>query len=175
MEGCDWKNPNCNVPGCISKCGQLSWFGNLSECTVVLQYKVPQEDEWRSLGMYHPGEHLDLGNGALWLPHDARLRVLQIPRQGTDLKNPKLVVEFGQIGSGLPDLYVDQSMCQEAPQVLPSETPTPQLPRSRSLSAALPTRPVAVVPDSTKILILFVSLLLLFVIVVAWKIIQICK
>jgi len=172
---CDVTKPNCNIPSCVNdqKCGSISWFGNLTTCMVVLQYKLPDEGEWRSLGMYKPGEHLDLGDAALWLPSQARVRILQIPNHGKDLQHPKLIAEFGEIGLGLSDIYVDQNLCQESPEILPGSSSYTA--ESSCPPRTCPTRPSCVFPLSIRIWTFLVLLVLLFTLVVAYKLILLCK
>lgn len=102
----------CMRPECIHKCGPISWFGNMSDCDVTLQYKLGEEGLWRSLGQYGPGMHTELGGGALWLPQEARVRAVESsPSLFTDPSTGRVIQDWGRLGSGLPSLYVDNTMC----------------------------------------------------------------
>lgn len=97
---------DCGQPRCLEKCGFFQWFGNLSNCHVLLQYQLAQSNDWHTLGTFGPGEHIDLSQGALYLPNDAKLRVI---RQS----DGQLVTDYGEIGRTLKSIFVDSTFCSE--------------------------------------------------------------
>jgi len=101
----------CMRSECISKCGPISWFGNLSDCDVTLQYQLGENGLWHSLGQYPAGMHTELGGGALYLPSESNIRVIETPVNPSSTDPPRIIQNWGQIGSGLPSLYIDNSMC----------------------------------------------------------------
>ena len=100
----DCSDVNCLRPECIGKCGSIQWFGNLSPCHVRFEYQAPGGSIWHSLGEYYPGNHTELGSGALWLPREATVRAV-------DIHTGRVVQNWGRIGAGLASLFVDNSMC----------------------------------------------------------------
>ena len=100
----DCTEVNCLRPECIDKCGPVQWFGNLSPCHVRFEYQVPGGSLWHSLGEYYPGNHTELGAGALWLPRESTVRAV-------DVHTGRVVQNWGRVGAGVPSLFVDNTMC----------------------------------------------------------------
>ncbi len=137
-------NPQCPIvdcmrPECRSRCGTVSWFGNLSDCDVSLQFQMPG-GIWHSLGTYPPGMHTELGGGALLLPESVNLRVIETPEPGHENDATVHVVQdWGRLGPGLPSLYIDNSMCTKlAPSATAALKPAPP-PVARTIAQRPPT------------------------------------
>lgn len=107
---CPHQRLDCSDVRCIGQCGVLKWFGNLSDCTVELQYQAENENLWHSLGQYAPHTRTELGRGAIFLPQSSNIRVI-------DIKNKKEIVNYGRLGKGLPHLFVDSTNCTENSQI----------------------------------------------------------
>jgi hypothetical protein len=106
----------CFRPECRKKCGYLKWFGNLSDCDVTLEYKLEDGTLWHSLGQYPPGNHSELGGGALLLPSTSTVRAVET-------KSGKVLANWGTLGQGFPSLFIDTTMCsQEKPSATPLST-----------------------------------------------------
>lgn len=103
----------CSDPACQSQCGFLEFFTNLSNCTVTLQYQVQNDAPWHSLGTYGPGEKILLNGGALFLPKTSNIRVIKTDHPNSGQKSPTIITNWGNLGSGLPKLFVDNSMCNQ--------------------------------------------------------------
>lgn len=101
---------DCSRPECLHKCGWLQWFKNTSRCTVEFQYQREAGGLWHSLGTYGPGEAVELGGGALYLPKEVNLRVIRSPKPGST-DPPLVVVNYGRLGDSLPSLAVTPSHC----------------------------------------------------------------
>jgi hypothetical protein len=97
----------CMLPECMDQCAAVSYFGNLSSCTVLLQFQLNSAGLWHSLGEYGPGVHTELGGGALFLPRTSNLRAV-------NKKTGQVITDFGNLGTGLRTLYVDNSMCSDS-------------------------------------------------------------
>lgn len=110
MSDCDDSNVDCSRPGCRNKCGWLQWFGNLSNCTVVLQYQNEEGGLWHSLGEYGPNQHTELGGGIVLLPQEVNVRVIEKP-DPSSTGPPKEIANYGRLGSSLPSLYVTANQC----------------------------------------------------------------
>ena len=107
---CDTNNVNCANPECRSMCGWIQWFGNLSDCTVILQYQMQPGGLWHSLGEYGPGQSTELGGGILMLPQEVNLRAIQKPTDPA--APPKVVSNWGRLGTSLQSLYVGGDKCR---------------------------------------------------------------
>jgi hypothetical protein len=107
----------CMRKECRDKCGTISWFGNLSNCDVTLQYQIGEGGIWHSLGEFAPGMHTELGGGALFLPSESIVRVIETPLHtnndddGGGEGKVRVIQNWGKVGTGLPSLYIDNSMC----------------------------------------------------------------
>lgn len=150
---------DCSKPECSKQCGTLGWFGNLSECTVMLQYQSSDGDVWHSLGTYGPQEHTELGRGVLLLPREVNLRAIQITGSPDDLTHPKVLVNWGRLGISAPSLFVDPSMCS------PQDSKVSQM-VARGCPKCPSCPPCLTVPDSLKNIALIA--VIIAVIVLAW-------
>lgn len=117
---------DCSRVECSSKCGRISWFGNMSDCTVRLEYQHGSDGLWHSLGEYAPGMHSELGGGTLLLPSDSNIRVVDV--------NGKVVQNYGRLGDGLHTLYVDSSMCQTSTKSTASSASVGSIKKDEDLS-----------------------------------------
>lgn len=108
---------DCGEMECIkeAKCGSIQWFGNLTECAVMLQYNIPPSKTWFSMGVFQPGEHMDLAQGALYLPSKAQMRAIKAD-------SGEVLTNYGEIGQGIHSLYIDSDMCRPTAQA-PAQTP----------------------------------------------------
>lgn len=114
---------DCSKPECAQKCGNIDWVGNMSECSVTLQYRLPRSAIWYNLSDFPPGSKTELGGGTVLLPGDAVLRVVET-------NNPEhIILDLGRIGIGLPSIYIDSNMCK-----LSKVTSMPSLPKSNSVN-----------------------------------------
>lgn len=111
MAECDPNNVNCANPACRSKCGWIQWFGNLSDCTVILQYQLTSGGVWHSLGEYGPSQSTELNGGILMLPQEVNLRAIRKPQPG-DTGPPEVVSNWGRLGTSLQSLYVGDDKCR---------------------------------------------------------------
>ena len=93
----------------------------MSDCDVTLQYQNQQGGLWHSLGEYKPGVHTELGGGALMLPKESNVRVIETPTDEQSRQNPRVIQNYGRLGVGLPSLYIDKSMCS-APSAVSSSS-----------------------------------------------------
>jgi len=92
---------------------------------VALQYRLEGGVLWHSLGNYSPGHHAELGGGVLLLPATASIRAVET--QTADSDQPRVIADWGNIGEGLPTVYVDTTMCnrQSTVNVSPGASPAP--------------------------------------------------
>jgi len=114
----------CMRPECIPQCGPISWFGNLSDCDVTLEYQTTEGGLWHSLGQFPAGMHTELGGGALYLPQHANLRVIETPsiiNPGT----PRIIQNWGRVGAGRESLYIDNTMCSKPRDAVPTVGASP--------------------------------------------------
>ena len=111
---------DCANPACRHLCGALQWFGNLSTCTVELQYRLPYDPQWHSLGVYESGDHTELGGGALYLPSEAHLRAVRVKPSTTSAtatttrNDDQVIYQWGRVGNGWRHLLVDSNNCEDA-------------------------------------------------------------
>ena len=103
---------DCQLQDCRSQCGYLKWFGNLSDCDVSLQYRLPRGNIWHSLGEFPSGNHTEFGGGVLLLPSEAEIRAVRTANNSNN-KN-EVVADWGNVGKGLPSLFIDNSMCTKS-------------------------------------------------------------
>jgi hypothetical protein len=113
MSECDDSNIDCSKPQCRNKCGWIQWFGNLSDCTVILQYQDSQGGLWHSLGEYAPGQKTELGGGVILLPQNVNIRAIKKPEL-TDEGSVQVVLNWGRLGESSPSLFVSAQRCSSA-------------------------------------------------------------
>lgn len=136
MSDCDDQNVDCSRPECRDKCGWLQWFGNLTNCTVILQYQTDDEGIWHSLGEYGPNQHTELGGGVLLMPQNVNLRAIRIPPAGTT-RSPDVVASWGRLGPHVPSLVLSPDRCRESdPQRLGQDNPADHNPALTSSSSS---------------------------------------
>lgn len=104
---------DCQLQNCRSKCGYLKWFGNLSDCDVSLEYRLPHGELWHSLGEFASGNHTEFGGGVLLLPSQAEIRAVK-SRTETGTEVNEVIADWGNVGNGLPSLFIDNSMCTKS-------------------------------------------------------------
>jgi len=105
---CDPQNPDCSLEKCHSNCGIIRWFGNLSQCPVTLQYQDRPGGLWHSLGTYGPGQTIELGSGAIYLPSNSNIRAIHAEDPKLN-RPPQVVTDWGRIGQGMASLSVDDA------------------------------------------------------------------
>jgi hypothetical protein len=90
-----------------------------------MQYQIRNGGLWHSLGEYLPGMHTELGGGALFLPKDVNIRVIETPKTAKEQDAPRVIQNWGVLGDGLRSLYINNDMCYRERSDNNSSSPSP--------------------------------------------------
>lgn len=112
---CDPQNIDCSQPGCLSRCGILDGFQNLTNCNVNLEISTqrgPKADksnnadtQWTLLlPTFRPGGVYSSRNAAAYFPESTQFRVVHA-------LSGQVLQSYGAIGTGRRTLVLDAGAC----------------------------------------------------------------
>lgn len=114
-QSCDPANIDCSRLGCLSKCGILDGFENLTNCNVNLEISTqrgPKADnsdgadtQWTLLlPTFRPGGVYSSRNAAAYFPESTQFRVVHA-------LSGQVLQSYGAIGTGRRTLVLDAGSC----------------------------------------------------------------